>query len=262
MKKLSRLLIALVVACACMVSPIFAVQRSDSSSSASGQAKATLQPGSPVIVLDPAHGGTDTGARGENGIFEKDVVLTIARTLRVELARQGYSVVLTRGSDSNPSYNDRAAVANAYPNAVFISLHVASTGTPGTARTYYYQFWTPIPPPRPSGASRGTSDAKPNSTANMMTPWEDAQRSETDKSHLLADLIQTQLAQVFPGSPATSIAAEVRELRSVAVPAVAIEISSVAVANAETLTAMAGPLSEAIARSVRTFRASDPAEVH
>ncbi|MGH7839257.1 MAG: N-acetylmuramoyl-L-alanine amidase, partial [Candidatus Binataceae bacterium] len=58
----------------------------------------------PVIVLNPAHGATDTGARGENGIFEKDVVLRFALAARAELQRQGYRVVMTRTDDSNPSY--------------------------------------------------------------------------------------------------------------------------------------------------------------
>jgi N-acetylmuramoyl-L-alanine amidase len=55
----------------------------------------------PVIVLDPAHGGTDPGARGQNGPIEKDVVLQFARVTRVELVRQGYRVVLTRDDDSS-----------------------------------------------------------------------------------------------------------------------------------------------------------------
>lgn len=264
-RQLRRMVIVTALAVFCALVPAPAAQQSGSPASpvAHGTApeSATSQPGSPVIVLDPAHGGTDTGARGENGIFEKDVVLTIARTLHVELARQGYTVVLTRDDDSNPSYNDRAAVANAYPNAIFISLHVASTGTPGTARTYYYRFWTPIASQAPPATNAGTHAAtpKPEPPAGTLTAWDDAQRSQTDESRLLADLIQTQLAQDFPGSPAISTGAEVRELRSVDVPAVAIEISSVAVSNAATLTAMAGPLSTAIARSVQAFRTSSSA---
>src|SRR5277367_5373274 len=102
-----------------------------------------VTPAGPVIVLDPAHGGTDTGARGE-AIVEKDVALQIARTVRAGLQRQGYRVVMTRNDDSNPSYDDRAAVANAYREDIFISLHVASTGAPGTVRAYYMQFADPV----------------------------------------------------------------------------------------------------------------------
>ncbi len=98
----------------------------------------------PVIVLDPAHGGMDTGARGQSGPVEKDVVLQFARSARVELVRQGYRVVLTRDDDSNPSYDDRAAIVNSYHDAILITFHVSSTGTTGSARAYFYQFWSPF----------------------------------------------------------------------------------------------------------------------
>ncbi|MGB9068507.1 MAG: N-acetylmuramoyl-L-alanine amidase, partial [Candidatus Acidiferrales bacterium] len=98
-----------------------------------------LPPSGPIIVLDPAHGGTDAGARGE-AVAEKDMVLQIARSARAALERQGYRVVMTRNDDSNPSYDDRAAMANGYRDAIFVTLHVASTGTPRTVRTYSMLF--------------------------------------------------------------------------------------------------------------------------
>ena len=91
-------------------------------------------------MINPAHGGTDNGARGQNGSVEKDVVLVFARMVRSEFERQGYRVVMTRNDDSNPSYEDRAAIANAYRDAIFISFHVSSTGQIGTARAYSYQL--------------------------------------------------------------------------------------------------------------------------
>ncbi len=103
-------------------------------------------PAGPVIVLDPAHGGTDTGARGPDGVVEKDSVLQIVQSMRAELEQRGYRVVTTRNDDTNPSYDDRAGIANAYPGAVFVSIHISSTGKPGTARAYYDRFGTPIAP--------------------------------------------------------------------------------------------------------------------
>jgi len=87
---------------------------------------AATHPG-PVVILNPAHGGADTGARGPSGAIEKDVVLLFARIVRIELERQGYRVVTTRNDDSNPSYDDRAAVANSHRDALFISIHLGST---------------------------------------------------------------------------------------------------------------------------------------
>jgi N-acetylmuramoyl-L-alanine amidase len=78
------------------------------------------------VVIDAGHGGTDSGARGTSGAVEKDVVLTVARVLRAELERLGYRVVMTRNDDSDPSYDDRAEIANAYRDPVFVKIGRAS----------------------------------------------------------------------------------------------------------------------------------------
>lgn len=213
-----------------------------------------------MIVLDPAHGGTDSGARGQNGIVEKDLVLQFARVARAELVRQGYKVVLTRDDDSNPSYDDRAAQSNSYRDAIFLSLHVSSTGTPGTARAYHYQFWKPLPA---ATAQQTSSDAALTpapialaapAVTTMLTPWNQAQRPYVDASQQLADQLQNRMAATFSGSPGASSGVEMRGLRSIAAPAVAIEISSVAASQARALTVYAGPLAEAIVKGVQAFR--------
>jgi len=208
-----------------------------------------------VIVLDAAHGGTDTGARGETGIIEKDIVLQIARTVHAELERQGYRVVMTRNDDSDPSYDERAATANAYRDGVFVSLHISSTGKSGTVRTYYDEAATHVPPSPILAAATTKNPAPPPG----LPLWEDAQQPYVDASHRMADLIQLQLAQVFSGSPAAATAAAVRGLRSVAAPGVAVEISSVSAPSADALTAAAAPVAAAIARGVAASRASGPA---
>ena len=91
-------------------------------------------------MLDPAHGGIDNGARGQNGVVEKDLVLLMARTARLALEREGFRVVMTRNDDSDPSYDDRAALANSYRDVIFVSFHISSTGALHTARAYFYQF--------------------------------------------------------------------------------------------------------------------------
>jgi N-acetylmuramoyl-L-alanine amidase len=221
----------------------------------------------PVIVLDPAHGGTDPGARSQNGPVEKDVVLQFARAARLELVRQGYRVVLTRDDDSNPSYDDRAAIANSYHDALFVSLHVSSTGTVGTVRAYFYQFWNPFspqskPPASDADQTSVTSPAPPPAPSvspSSLVPWNEAQRPYADSSHRLGDQLQMQLAQQFPGSPAASKGSAIRGLRSVSAPAVAIEVSSVAATNAGSLSAMAAPLAASIAKGVQAFRPANSA---
>jgi len=213
-----------------------------------------------VIVLDPAHGGTDTGARGENGAAEKDIVLQIARAVREQLSRDAYRVLLTRNDDSNPSYDDRAAMANAYHDVIFVSIHVSSTGTPGTAHAYYDQFATPFPVP-PAGVGSGAKAAVLIPSGSSLTPWKDAQQPYLDASHRLADFIQADLAQSFSGSPAASVAAPVRTLRSVTAPAVAIEISSVSGSTPDALNAAAGPLAAAIAHGISALRQTSSAGI-
>jgi N-acetylmuramoyl-L-alanine amidase len=217
----------------------------------------------PVIVLDPAHGGTDPGARGQNGPIEKDVVLQLARAIRVELVRQGYRVVLTRDDDSNPSYDDRAALTNAYHDAILITLHCSSTGTVGTTRAYFYQFWSPFSAQSkaPSPDADQTNAPAPASPvpASSLVPWNEAQRSYVDASHRLADQLQIQLAQAFSGSPALSKGVAIRGLRSVAAPAVSIEVSSVSATDAASLTAMAMPLATSIAKGLQSFRPANSA---
>ncbi len=194
-----------------------------------------------MIVIDPAHGGTDDGAQGPNGTLEKDLVLRYARQLRAEFERLGYRAVMTRNDDSNPSYEDRAATANAYRDAIFITIHVSSTGKIGTARAYSYQF------------SNETASA-PGQAPKSLVAWEEAQRPYLDASHRLADILQTELAQRFPGSPTASTAFAIRELRSVSAPAVAVELSSVAVPDGSLLASMGAPLAGTIAHSVQLSR--------
>ena len=213
----------------------------------------TPVPSGPVIVLDPAHGGTDSGARGEGGLAEKDIVLQLARAVRDQLMRRGYRVLMTRSDDSNPSYDDRAAVVNAHRDVIFISLHIASTGTPGTVRAYYDQLPSALPQQFGAATVPGIKPIVPQST-NTLVAWDQAQRPYLDVSHHLADLIQIQLAQTFSGSSVASSGAAIRTLRSVMGPAVAIEISSISGSTPDALNGAGGPLSTAIANGIGALR--------
>jgi N-acetylmuramoyl-L-alanine amidase len=74
-----------------------------------------------TVVIDPGHGGDETGAVGPGGLLEKDVTLDIARRLAAVLARGGsIRPVLTRTSDTLVALDERAAIANHEKAAVFI----------------------------------------------------------------------------------------------------------------------------------------------
>src|SRR5699024_7955186 len=74
------------------------------------------------IVIDPGHGGRDSGAIGRNS-KEKDNVLKVAKKLRTLLEGYGHEVILTREGDGYLTLTQRANIANNRKADVFISLH-------------------------------------------------------------------------------------------------------------------------------------------
>ena len=76
------------------------------------------------IVIDPGHGGKDKGAISPNGLYEKDIVLAIAKKLKKSLeSTAGCEVILTRSDDRFLSLEERTAIANAQKADLFISIH-------------------------------------------------------------------------------------------------------------------------------------------
>jgi N-acetylmuramoyl-L-alanine amidase len=198
----------------------------------------TPRTGLDVVVIDPAHGGTDTGGRGTEGIRESDVVLELAAQLKKSLESQGFQVIQTRDGNDNPSFDDRSSRANAQRGAVFVTLHVSSTGVTGTARVY-------VSPDFPAVTD----------TSGMIL-WERAQGPFVPLSHKLGELVQIELARRFKGSPTSVQVAPVRQLRTTAAPAIAVEISSVSVENRASLERMLPGVADAITRGIVAFKPS------
>jgi len=79
---------------------------------------------SPLIVLDPGHGGNDPGAVSPNGVYEKDVTLAVARETKRKLEEAGrYRVMLTRDGDVFLELRERVAKARDAGADLFISIH-------------------------------------------------------------------------------------------------------------------------------------------
>jgi N-acetylmuramoyl-L-alanine amidase len=95
------------------------------------------------IVIDPGHGGHDTGTIGPNGLEEKDLVLDVGRRLGKLLeARLGAEVVYTRKDDTFIPLETRTAIANQARADLFVSIH-ANSSRDSAARgveTYYLNF--------------------------------------------------------------------------------------------------------------------------
>jgi len=100
----------------------------------------------PVVCLDPGHGGQDPGAISSSGFQEKEANLDIGLKVRDQLQAVGCRVVMTRENDSYPSLQRRCDIASNANADIFVSIHsnfaVSSAGSPnlqaGGTETYYY----------------------------------------------------------------------------------------------------------------------------
>ncbi|HKB75592.1 MAG TPA: N-acetylmuramoyl-L-alanine amidase [Myxococcales bacterium] len=125
------------------------------------------------VVVDPGHGGRDTGAIGPHGVREKDVALAIARALAQRLRALGFTVILTRKDDSYVSLDERTRIANQARADLFVSVHCNAA----RRRTL-------------SGVETWTLNVASDRYATRLATFEnaDAERTVSDLRLILADL--------------------------------------------------------------------------
>ncbi|MCY3927396.1 MAG: N-acetylmuramoyl-L-alanine amidase [Acidobacteria bacterium] len=214
------------------------------------------------IVLDPGHGGADTGVSSPDGVTEKDLVLEIARELGSHLADSlDARVVLTRTDDAEVALENRTAVANQRRADLFLSLHV-SPDSPWAAgdgfQTYVLDpppalFETPGDEEDPGGTEEPVEDDEPiddewgeeaafdelgeeaeeaegaqeiHVAVPALELWERAQDSQLERSRLLARLIQSHVSDVLEQPNRRVSRAPLRVLTGASMPAVLIELGS------------------------------------
>src|SRR5438876_9748689 len=98
-----------------------------------------------VVVLDPGHGGQDSGAMC-GGVLEKDLTLDVAHRVDRLLEAEGIATVMTRLGDTYVSLADRATFANRVSGCIFISIHFNEANQPvssGVENYYALQQMTP-----------------------------------------------------------------------------------------------------------------------
>ncbi len=164
-----------------------------------------------AIVIDPAHGGVDDGARIGEQALEKDVTLAVAERLRALLAARGFRVVMTRdGSGDGGTLDQRAQLANESHSFACLVLHASD---------------------RTKGVLVGTSALRsavmraashPGEDAKAGVPWNRAQEAYVLQSGLLANQIGTGLTR--EGIAVTMMRVMMRPLDNLTCPAVSIEI--------------------------------------
>ncbi len=87
-----------------------------------------LRKGKIVVIIDPGHGGKDSGAIGIGGVLEKDVILPISKRITEVLERNGIQVIMTRDSDYFVTLPGRVTMAERANADVFVSIHANSAG--------------------------------------------------------------------------------------------------------------------------------------
>jgi N-acetylmuramoyl-L-alanine amidase len=154
-------------------------------------------------VVDASHGGDDHGETISSSLFEKDVTLALARSLRQELESRGITTLVLRDSDANLSLDQRAVFANADHAAIYIALHAASSGRGVRVYTALLPF---------GGDDRGP-----------FRSWTTAQHATLPLSQATATSVvgELQKRQV----PVRDLSAPLRPLNNVAGPAIAVEVA-------------------------------------
>ncbi len=157
-----------------------------------------------AVVLDAAHGGSDSGAKLGNQA-EKDLTLALSIRLRSLLGARGIAVVTTRESDTELDAEHRVEIADRAGAAACVELHAA----PATANN-------------PSSVHLFTSSLAPARDVRI-TPWQTAQSAWIARSNALAAVINSALTQA--GITVTLGRAALPVLDSTACPAVAVELA-------------------------------------
>jgi N-acetylmuramoyl-L-alanine amidase len=97
-----------------------------------------------LVVVDPGHGGSDSGAKGVNGNYEKHVNLAIGTQLAQQLQEAGANVIMTRSGDSTLPVNARPQIANQAGADFFISVHADSADrnhSVNGSTVYFHMDW-------------------------------------------------------------------------------------------------------------------------
>jgi N-acetylmuramoyl-L-alanine amidase len=182
------------------------------------------------VVLDPGHGGHDTGSIGPTGLMEKEVVLDVAQKLGALIEeRLADEVVYTRTDDSFVPLEERTALANAKQADLFLSIHAnagvaSATGT----ETYYLNFTTSKSAMDVAARENASSKRSIHELQNLIEKI--ALTDKVDESREFAATVQANLAKGLAGANAPARDRGVRQapfvvLIGASMPSVLTEIS-------------------------------------
>lgn len=187
-----------------------------------------------TIVIDPGHGGLETGAKGKFGAMEKDVALAVSLKLKDIIEKNlVFRVFLTRDKDADVSLENRSALANNHKAELFISIH-ANGSVRKNARgseTYFLSLNATDEESRRLAYLENTSSLlegqieQENEDDVKLILWDLAQSAYLKQSSLLADNIQAGLNELLGTRNRGVKQAPFKVLTGVACPAVLVEIA-------------------------------------
>jgi N-acetylmuramoyl-L-alanine amidase len=206
-----------------------------------------------VILLDPAHGGADSGAKLSDDALEKDATVAFAARLKTVLAARGFTVLITHESASDaPTSDQRAEIANRSRAVACLLLH-ASNGGHGV-----HLFTSSL-------ASTTPADASPDDIRSVL-PWGTAQSAILPQSTRLAGELSDAVHAIRV--PLVLGQSSVQPIDSFGCPAVAVELSPLAPADeGDDPTLASDPayqqrIAEAIAAALDSWRGHVVAEIN
>jgi N-acetylmuramoyl-L-alanine amidase len=172
------------------------------------QQPAPLVPGTPttryLVVIDPAHGGDDPGAKFSEKLQEKDITLAFARRLRSALAERGVSARLLRDGDPTIGTEQRAASANNLHATIYVAVHA---GTPGSGVRLYSSMLT-----------------EADKTPAAFYPWQTAQSYFLRPSRIVAQAAIEELGKRKVG--VLLMPSNLRPLNNVAAAVLGVELAA------------------------------------
>ena len=171
-----------------------------------------------LVILDPGHGGADTGYQGSTMRAEKNIVLDLAKKIEEIARRNQVAVLLTRDADFEKRPKDRIDIAQNNQGKLFLSLHCNASFSDRAAGIHLYVSNSlgitqlDRPPTNPSETSRDTLTIEALSQEDFLI-----------QSRQFATILQTELEKLSP-APIPLSEIPLATLASVYIPAVLIEI--------------------------------------
>lgn len=157
----------------------------------------------PLVLLDPARGGPQSGAHVADRVEEKQVTLQVAQRLASLLKARGFAVEMTRDGDTDVSNDSRAALANTTHPIACILLHASATGQG------VHLFTTTLARPATVDPSAAVA-------------WDSAQAAYAARSHALAEALRETFSRTRLG--VTSGTTWTRPMDNMQCPAVVVEM--------------------------------------